>query len=108
MHIGKQFNSNEITVHLVDDILEDSTPIKKLIVHCNRVEPISSRSDASDSLPATIDMNGNNYLRKELKREIILPIDCDIDTLESYLENGYLYFKCFLMRRNLPGYLILH
>ncbi len=99
MHIGKQFNSNEITVHLVDDILEDSTPIKKLIVHCNRVEPISSRSDASDSLPATIDMNGNNYLRKELKREIILPIDCDIDTLESYLENGYLYFKCFLMRQ---------
>jgi len=107
LHIGKQFNSNEITVHLVDDILEDNkTVVKKLLIHCNRIEPISSRSitltPGQFNAPTTIDLNlndGKNYLRKELKREIVLPNECDIDSLESYLENGYLHFKCLLVRQ---------
>jgi Arc/MetJ-type ribon-helix-helix transcriptional regulator len=80
--------------------------IKKLLVHCNRIEPISSRSitltPGQFNTPTTIDLNlndGKNYLRKELKREIVLPTECDIDSLESYLENGYLHFKCLLARQ---------
>lgn len=42
--------------------------------------------------------NGTNYLRKELKKDIHIPSNADINTLESYLENGHLVIKCMLKK----------
>ena len=78
---------------------------KKLFVHCFRIEPISNKSVtlASGQIipPTTIDLdlsNGTNYLRKELKKDIHIPNNADINTLESYLENGHLVIKCMLKK----------
>lgn len=51
--------------------------------------------------PSSLDLdlsNGTNYLRKELKKDIYIPNDADINTLESYLENGHLVIKCMLKK----------
>lgn len=83
---------------------------KKLFVHCFRIEPISNKSVTLTSgqlvTPTTIDLdlsNGTNYLRKELKKDIHIPNNADINTLESYLENGHLVIKCMLKKEPAVG-----
>ena len=99
INVGNEFTSNDITVQLVDD----QNNAKKLYVHCYRLEPVSARSVtlSAGQLPSKMDVsyanaNGHNYLRKELKKEISIPANADINTMESYLENGSLVIKCLL------------
>jgi hypothetical protein len=95
--VGADFTFNDITVQLVDDL--NST--KKLFIHCLRVVPVPERSVTLKSGQIVkVDLNYMNtngkFLKKELKREIIIPPNSDINTLESYLENGNLVIKCLL------------
>ena len=111
INVGNEFTSNDITVQLVDD----QNNAKKLYVHCYRLEPVSARSVtlSTGQLPSKMDVsyanaNGHNYLRKELKKEIVIPSNADINTMESYLENGSLVIKCLLNQNNAESNLPAH
>ena len=120
--VGNEFSSNDISVQLINDAM-DTEAGKKLLVNCFKIEPIPSKSmkfstgssknseSARSHHPPTatntssnpnttrIDLNfsnGKNYIRRELIKEIALPINGDTRTLESYLENGFLVIKCRL------------
>ena len=106
--VGADFTFNDITVQLVDDLNSS----KKLFIHCLRVVPVPERSVTLKSGQIVkVDLNYMNtngkFLKKELKREIIIPPNSDINTLESYLENGNLVIKCLLRSESylLSGYL---
>ena len=106
LYVGSDFTSDDITVQLIDNFSGYKVS-KKLFVHCFRIEPISNKSVTLTSgqlvAPTSIDLdlsNGTNYLRKELKKDIHIPNNADINTLESYLENGHLVIKCMLKKDN--------
>ncbi|CAF0945657.1 unnamed protein product [Brachionus calyciflorus] len=93
LYIGPEFGPDDISVQLIDN--------KKLIVHCLKIEPLKSNSLTINTSkiagPTTIDLDltkGNNSLKRELKKDVFLPENCDINTLESYLENCNLFIKC--------------
>jgi hypothetical protein len=95
--VGADFSFNDITVQLVDDM----NNAKKLYIHCLRIVPVPERSVTLKSGQIVkVDLNYMNangkFLKKELKREIAIPLNSDINTLESYLENGNLVIKCLL------------
>ena len=85
LSIGKDFGPDDINVQLVDDLNDPKKP-KKLTINCFKIE----------SIPTNDLKETKNYVKKELNRDITLPINAEISTLESYLENGNLYFKCLL------------
>ena len=94
--VGADFTFNDITVQLVDDL----NNTKKLYVHCYRVMPVPERSVTLKSGQIVmVDLNyanGSKFVKKELRREVVIPANSDINTLESYLENGHLVIKCLL------------
>lgn len=103
IYIGPDFGPQDISVQLVDGKNKVS---KKLFVHCLKIEPIQSNSltinTSKLATPTIIDLDltkGNNCLKRELKKDVHLPDNCDIDTLESYLENSYLFIKCMCVRQ---------
>ena len=103
--VGADFTYNDITVQLVDDL--NST--KKLFIHCFRILPIPERSVTLKSGQIVkVDLNyanGSKFIKKELKKEIVIPPNSDINTLESYLENGHLVIKCMLRNDGYPNYI---
>lgn len=103
--VGSDFTYNDITVQLVDDL----NSAKKLFIHCFRIVPIPERSVTLKSGQIVkVDLNfanGNKFIKKELKKEIIIPPNSDINTLESYLENGNLVIKCLLRNETHPSYM---
>lgn len=85
LHIGR-FNISDITVQLIDE--NDDKLNKKLVVHCYHVEPIQNKA--------------GNYLKKEFKREISMPSNVDISTLESFYYNEILTIKCKYKQNQQP------
>ncbi len=103
--VGSDFTYNDITVQLVDDLNSS----KKLFIHCFRIVPIPERSVTLKSGQIVkVDLNfanGSKFIKKELKKEIVIPPNSDINTLESYLENGNLVIKCLLRNETHPNYM---
>lgn len=102
IYIGPDFGPEDISVQLVDHCYRAS---KKLVVHCLKIEPIQSNSltinTSKLAAPTIIDLDltkGNNCLKRELKKDIYLPENSDLNTLESYLENCHLFIKCTCIR----------
>jgi hypothetical protein len=55
------------------------------------VEPVNIKQGNANSSSSEI-----NYIKKEIQKDIQLPNNADLNTLESYLEDGYLYIECKL------------
>ncbi len=58
-----------------------------------------SGQNASGTMLANTEMN---YIKKEIQKDIHLPTNADLNTLESYLEDGYLYIECKLINKSPP------
>ena len=115
--IGPDFNAEDITVQLTENYANS----KKLFIHCFRVEAVNKFSLKSSDLAnqnittdVGLEIGGNNentqpsgqsslkkenYIKKEIQRDVHLPINADLNTLESYLEDGELVIECKLLPR---------
>jgi hypothetical protein len=59
----------------------------------------TAQNDRSDTLSNNSDAN---YIKKEIQKDIYLPNNADLNTLESYLEDGYLFIECKLINNSPP------
>ena len=87
--IGKHYSAKDVTVNL--DVCDDQDEIEsayKLTIHC-------FKRDGNAGGGSTFKKETNpSCLKKESKREIILPPRANVKTLESFLDEGYLHFTC--------------
>jgi hypothetical protein len=83
LHVG-HFDLDDINVQLIHGSGDRFG--KKLVVHCFRIEPIQGLT--------------GNYLKKEFKRELLLPIHADANTVESFYHNEMLTIKCRMKTKN--------
>jgi hypothetical protein len=74
VNVGK-FNIDDISVQLIDEAYDT-----KLLIHCLNIEPLESMS--------------GNFLKKEFKKDIKIPKNVDLETLETYFYNDILTFTC--------------
>ena len=110
IHVGQHFTAKDITVNLdvnnENDLNSFISTANKLTVHCLKSEPLNTSAVTNSFMQSLLDSNNaetarygtTSCLRKELKREIVLPSNADINTLESYLDEGFLYFTCKLVK----------
>lgn len=93
--IGKHYSAKDITVNLdVCDGREESEGNYKLTIHCFK------RDGNNSSLKKE---TNPSCLKKESKRELVLPLHANVKTLESFLDDGYLHFTCQVNSKNAKG-----
>lgn len=94
IYIGEEFLAEDISVQLVENCHQS----KKLFIRCFRVEPIANMKNAAYYAKNMINfINDDENIQKELQKEIQLPSNVDLGTLESYLEDGSLFIECKLL-----------
>ena len=75
VNVGK-FAIDDINVQLIDDTNGET----KLLIYCLKIEPIESMA--------------GNFLKKEFKKEVKMPKNVDINSLETYFYNDIITFTC--------------